>query len=219
MQYITQLIDFILHIDSHLEILVSEYGMRVYGILFAIIFVETGLVIMPFLPGDSLLFVAGSFAGSEYLSILPLLWLLLAAAIIGDAVNYHIGKYFGERILKRKLRGRHIIKPEHVEKTKEFFVKHGKRTIIIARFVPIVRTLAPFIAGVGDMNYRTFLSYNIIWGVAWVFSLTLAWYFFWQIPRVKENFEKVVLIIIAISVLPILFEYIKHKLAKKTPNS
>lgn len=215
MQFLTTLVDFILHIDVHLQALLTEYGVRVYGILFAIIFIETWLVIMPFLPGDSLLFVAGSLAGWWYLNIFILLGLFLVAAIVGDAVNYHIGKYFWNQILKWKLRGRPLIKPDHVEKTKEFFDKHGKRTIIIARFVPIIRTLAPFIAGIGNMNYRTFLSYNVIWWALRVISLTLAGYFFGQIPLVKENFEKVVLVIIAISLLPLLIEYIKHKIRKK----
>ncbi|MFZ2151309.1 MAG: DedA family protein [Candidatus Absconditicoccaceae bacterium] len=215
MKYLLGMIDFILNIDVHLQTLLSEYGMWLYGILFAIIFIETGLVLMPFLPGDSLLFVAGSLAGGGYLDIIPLLGILFIAAVAGDTVNYHIGKYFGHHMLKRKIGGRHIIKPEHIEKTKTFFDRHGKRTIILARFVPIVRTLAPFIAGIGNMSYRTFISYNMIGGFVWVVGITLVGYFFGQIPLVKNNFEKVVIGIILISLLPILIEYIKHKRSKK----
>lgn len=204
------LIDFILHIDVHLQALVLQYWGWVYGILFAIIFVETGLVIMPFLPGDSLLFVAGSLSGAWYLNIFYILPLVWVAAILGDAVNYHIGKYFGHHMLKRKLFGKHLIKPAHMEKTKHFFDKHGKKTIILARFVPIVRTLAPFVAGIWDMKYGVFFSYNVIWGTLWVVSITLVGYFFGQIELVKNNFEKVVFGIIFISILPILFEYAKH---------
>ncbi len=209
------MIDFILNIDIHLQTLLNEYWMWLYGILFGIIFIETWLVLMPFLPGDSLLFVAGSLAGSWYLDIIPVLWILFIAAVAGDTVNYHIGKYFWHHMIKRKIWGRHIIKPEHIEKTKTFFDRHGKRTIILARFVPIVRTLAPFIAGIGDMSYRTFISYNVIGWFVRVVGITLVWYFFWQIPLVKNNFEKVVIGIILISLLPILMEYIKHKWSKK----
>lgn len=215
MKYILWLVDFIMHIDVHLQTLLTEYGMRLYGILFAIIFIETWLVLMPFLPGDSLLFVAGSLAGGGYLNIISVLIILFIAAVAGDTVNYHIWKYFGHHMIKWKIRWRHIIKPEHVEKTKTFFDKHGKRTIILARFVPIVRTLAPFIAGIGNMSYRTFISYNVIGWFIRVVGITLVWYFFWQIPIVKNNFEKVVIGIILISLLPILIEYIKHKWGKK----
>ncbi len=215
MKYLLGLVDFILHIDVHLQTLLNEYWMWLYGILFAIIFIETWLVLMPFLPGDSLLFVAGSLAGSWYLDIIPLLLILFIAAILWDTVNYHIGKYFWHHMIKRKIRWRNIIKPDHIEKTKIFFDKHGKRTIILARFVPIVRTLAPFIAGIWNMSYRVFISYNVIWWFIRVVGITLVWYFFWQIPIVKNNFEKVVILIILISLLPILVEYIKHKCGKK----
>ncbi len=215
MKYILWLVDFILNIDVHLQTLLSEYWMWLYGILFGIIFIETWLVLMPFLPGDSLLFVAGSLAGSGYLNIVSLLIILFIAAVAWDTVNYHIWKYFWHQMIKRKFFWRHIIKPEHIEKTKTFFDKYGKRTIILARFVPIVRTLAPFIAGIWNMSYRTFISYNIIGWFIRVVAITLAWYFFWQIPIVKNNFEKVVIGIILISLLPILIEYIKHKWSKK----
>ena len=189
--------------------------MWIYGILFAIIFVETGLVVMPLLPGDSLLFVAWSLAWSGYLNIFAVLGLLFVAAIVGDTVNYHIGKYFWHHLLKVKLRGRHLIKPEYIEKTKTFFDRHGKRTIILARFVPIVRTIAPFVAWIGNMNYRTFLSYNVIGWFVWVVGVTLVGYFFGQIPFVKNNFEKVVIAIILISLLPIFIELIKNRFSKK----
>ncbi len=215
MKYILWIIDFILHIDVHLQTLFSEYGMWLYGILFGIIFIETWLVLMPFLPWDSLLFVAWSFAGSGYLHILPLLGVLIIAAVGGDTVNYHIGKYFWHHMIKRKLFWRHLIKPDHIKKTQTFFDRHGKQTIILARFVPIVRTLAPFIAGIWNMKYRVFISYNIIWWVARVVWVTLVWYFFWQISWVKNNFEKVVIWIILISLIPIFVEYIKHKFIKK----
>jgi len=215
MKYILWIVDFIMHVDVHLQTLFTEYWMRLYGILFAIIFIETWLVVMPFLPWDSLLFVAGSFAGSWYLNIIYVLIILFIAAVVWDTVNYHIGKYFWHHIIKRKIRWRHIIKPDHIEKTKTFFDRHGKRTIILARFVPIVRTLAPFIAGIWNMSYRTFISYNIIGWFVRVVGITLMWYFFWQIPIVKNNFEKVVIGIILISLLPIFIEYIKHKWGKK----
>lgn len=214
MKYLIWIIDFILNIDIYLQTLLSEYWMWLYGILFAIVFIETGLVVMPFLPGDSLLFVAWSLAWAGYLNIVRLLCILLVAAVLGDTVNYHIGKYFWNYLTKRKIWGKYVIKPEYIEKTKIFFDKHGKKTIILARFVPIVRTLAPFVAGIGNMNYNTFLSYNIIGWVIRVFSITLAWYFFWQISLVKDNFEKVIILIILISLLPLFIEYLRHKWKK-----
>ncbi|MFA5747525.1 MAG: DedA family protein [Candidatus Absconditabacterales bacterium] len=214
MEYISGIIDFTLHIDVHLQELFINYGSLLYGILFVIIFVETGLVIMPLLPGDSLLFVTGSLAGSGYLKIELVLILLFTAAVLGDTVNYHIGKCFGKIMMKWKIKGRNIINPNHIEKTKKFFEKHGKKSIVIARFVPIVRTIAPFVAGVSEMPYKSFIAYNIIGAFLWIVPLTLAGYFFGQIPLVKNNFEKVVLGIIFISILPILIEYIKHRYRK-----
>ncbi len=209
------LIDFILHIDQHLNEFIIQYDKWVYLILFAIIFVETGLVIMPFLPGDSLLFAVGMFAAQGSLDITWSIVILLTAAVLGDGCNYFIGKYVGHRILNWKLFGRKLVKPEHLEKTHQFYEKHGSKTIIIARFVPFVRTFAPFVAGVGSMNYRTFLTYNVVGGILWVVGLSLAGYFLGGIDIVKHNFEKVVFLIILISVLPVIIGVIKSRLGKK----
>jgi len=215
METIKELLHFFLHLDDVLGDMIQNYQSLTYLILFAIIFVETGLIIMPFLPGDSLLFAAGMFAAKGDLNIALLLILLFIAAFLGDFVNYFIGRYFGEQALKTKIFGKEIVKPEHLRKTHEFFEKHGPKTIILARFVPIVRTFAPFVAGVGKMNYKTFVSYNVVGGAVWVLGLTLAGFFLGEIPIVKENFEKVILAIIAISVLPIVFEFIKSKTSSK----
>lgn len=209
------IIDFILHIDKHLKEFIELYPVLVYGILFAIIFVETGLVIMPLLPGDSLLFAVGMFAAQGSLNLVLVIVLLIIAAFLGDTTNYYIGKFFGEKVLSFKLGGKIIVKPEHVEKTHDFYEKHGHKTIIIARFVPIVRTFAPFVAGVAKMTYKVFLSYNLIGGVIWVVSVTLLGYFLGEIPWVSKNFEKVIFLIIGISVAPIIFSVLKNKLAKK----
>lgn len=212
-----ELFDFIMHIDDHLKVILDNYGIWVYAILFAIIFIETGVVVMPFLPGDSLLFATGMLAAQfpESLNVWVVLVLLLIAAIAGDALNYAIGRYFGMRVTRIKIFGKNFIKPEHIEKTHAFYEKYGPTTIIIARFVPIVRTLAPFVGGVGKMKYSTFLTYNVIGAFLWVVSLTLAGYYLGQITFVKENFGKVVLIIIALSVLPILIPVLKHWLKKR----
>jgi membrane-associated protein len=202
------LIKFILHIDKYLAGMITTYGVWVYGILFAVIFVETGLVVMPFLPGDSLLFAAGAFSALGSLNIFTTLLLLSLAAVLGDTVNYWIGHFFGEAMTKNP---RIPIKKEHIEQTKKFFDKHGGKTIILARFVPIVRTFAPFVAGVGKMHYGNFISYNVIGGVSWVCLFTLAGFFFGNIPVVRENFTVVILAIIAISVLPMVWHAIKQK--------
>lgn len=205
------LIDFILHIDQHLNDFIIAYDSWIYVILFLIIFVETGVVVMPFLPGDSLLFAVGMFAAQGSLNIWICLVLLLAAAILGDASNYLIGKYLGPKMLKLRWRGKQLIKPQYLDKTHEFYEKHGAKTIVIARFVPIVRTFAPFVAGIGKMNYWHFLSYNVIGGVLWIVGLTLAGYFLGSIPFIKDNFEIVVFVIIFLSLLPMIFEYLKTK--------
>lgn len=205
-----ELIDFILHIDEHLNTMIMEYHYWVYAILFLIIFVETGLVIMPFLPGDSLLFAVGMFAAQGSLDIFTSIILMLIAAIVGDACNYFIGRYAGDKMVKFRLFGKQLVKPEYIQKTHEFYEKHGPQTIIIARFVPIVRTFAPFVAGVGRMSYKIFVTYNIVGGILWVVGITLAGYFLGNIPFVKDNFGKVVIIIIIISVLPILFGVLKN---------
>ncbi len=202
---LTNIISFILHLDGHLAALVASYGTWVYGFLFLIIFLETGLVITPFLPGDSLLFVAGAMAAVGDFNIWLLLIILSVAAILGDTVNYAMGKYFGEKVFSK------FIKKEHLEKTQNFFDKYGKKTIILARFVPIIRTFAPFVAGVGKMHYFTFLSFNIIGALVWVSLFTLSGFFFGNLPIVKENLGFIILGIIFVSLLPILFEYLKHK--------
>src|SRR3990167_3458381 len=202
---LNSIIDFILHIDKYLNILIQNYGTLVYVILFLVIFVETGLVIMPFLPGDSLLFVAGTFAAADSLNVYVLFAILSVAAIIGDTVNYWIGNYFGEKIFAK------FIKKEYLEKTKLFYEKYGKKTIIFARFIPIIRTFAPFVAGVGKMNYAFFLSYNIIGGISWVAIFIFAGYFFGNIPFVKDNLAVIILAIIIISIIPPMVEYYRHK--------
>ncbi len=209
-----ELVDFILHIDQHLSDFIIRYDNWVYAILFAIIFIETGLVIMPFLPGDSLLFAVGMFAAQGSLDITLAISLLLIAAILGDGCNYFIGKFVGERIVNFKLFGRRVVKQEYLDKTHAFYEKHGSKTIIIARFVPLVRTFAPFVAGVGNMKYRTFVTYNIVGAILWVVGISLAGYFLGNIPIIKDNFEKVVFLIIFISILPIISAFVKSKFAR-----
>lgn len=209
-------LDFFLHLDDKLFTIINDYGTTTYVILFLIIFVETGLVIWPFLPGDSLLFAAGAFAGAGLLNIALIIVLLFIAAFLGDTVNYFIGKKLGLRILQKKLKsGKQLVKQEYIDKTHEFYDKHGPKTIILARFVPIVRTFAPFVAGIGEMNYKKFISYNIIGGAIWVTGLSLLGFFFGNLPIVKENFEMVILGIIFVSVLPIIIEFIRHRRKKK----
>lgn len=210
-----ELIDFILHIDKHLKDFIDLYPTLVYGILFMIIFVETGIVLMPLLPGDSLLFAIGMFAAQGLLSLPLVIVLLIVAAFLGDTTNYYIGKFFGARILNIKISGKTLVRPEHIEKTHLFYEKHGPKTIILARFVPIVRTFAPFVAGIGSMKYRTFLSFNLIGGIIWVAGVTLAGFFLGGIPWIKNNFEKVIFLIIGISLLPIVFSFLKAKMNKK----
>jgi membrane-associated protein len=194
-------LDFLIHIDQNLAPLVATYGLWIYLILFLIIFIETGLVVTPFLPGDSLLFVTGTLAGSGLLDILTLCILLTIAAIAGDSVNYWIGKYCGlDRLCGRYPR---LFKREHFEMTSRFFEKYGGKTIVIARFVPYIRAFAPFMAGVGRMNYPTFLTYNVLGGIAWVLSFLLAGYFFGGIPVVREHFDLVVWAIIVISLIAV----------------
>ncbi len=214
------LIDFILHIDEHLAELVQQYGFWTLLILFLIIFCETGLVVTPFLPGDSLLFAAGALAAQapESLPIWVMIGMLIVAAVLGDSVNYFIGKTVGDRILAMK---RPIIRQSHIDKTHEFYEKHGGKTIILARFVPIVRTFAPFVAGLGHMSYRTFFSYNVIGALLWVIPITLAGYFFGGISIIKNNFSIVILFIIFISILPAIYaalhEWLKKRRGKVVP--
>ena len=213
MEIITHLIDFILHIDKHLVEIVNDYQLWTYLILFLIIFVETGVVVMPFLPGDSLLFAAGMLAAQPNdLNVWLMIFVLLIAAITGDSLNYSIGKHFGMRLTQFKLFGKRVVKDEQIAKTHAFYEKYGSKTIVIARFVPIVRTLAPFVGGIGKMRDGTFITYNVIGAVLWVGGITLAGYFLGNIPIVRENFSKVVLLIIVVSVLPIVFELVREKI-------
>jgi len=210
MDLLKQLLEFFLHLDKHLSEVIRDYGTWTYLILFLIVFCETGLVVTPFLPGDSLLFAAGTFAALGALSPWVLFAALSAAAILGDTVNYWIGKKIGPRAFSGTVR---FLKQEHLRKTEAFYERHGRKTIIIARFVPIVRTFAPFVAGVGSMNYPVFLAYNVIGGVAWVGLCVFSGYFFGNIPIVKRNFSVVIIAIILISTLPILWEAWKARRA------
>lgn len=210
-----ELIDFIIHIDQHLNEFILKYNNWVYFILFAIIFVETGLVIMPFLPGDSLLFAVGMFAAQGSLNIYVAIIILLVAAILGDGCNYIIGKFVGNRILDWKIFGKKLVKEEHLQKTNAFYEKHGPKTIIIARFIPFVRTFAPFVAGLGSMSYKKFSLFNVVGAIIWVVGICLVGFFLGNIEIVKSNFEKVVFLIIFISVLPVIIAIIKNKTTKK----
>jgi membrane-associated protein len=210
MELLSRLLDLFLHLDEYLATLISTYGAWTYGILFIVIFVETGLVIMPFLPGDSLLFAAGTFAALGSFNVWGLIGLLILAAVTGDAVNYSIGHYLGERAYSIKW-----IKKEYLEKTHAFFEKHGGKAIFLARFVPIVRTFAPFVAGIGKMSYAYFATYNIVGGMSWVALFTLLGYFFGNIPFVKKNFEFVIVAIILISVVPMFVEWWKARQESK----
>ena len=205
MDAVRYLLDIMLHAREHLEANIQAWGPWTYVLLFAIILCETGLVVTPFLPGDSLLFAAGALAAiyPESLSITLLLVLLSIAAVIGDTLNYAIGRWLGPKAFTID---KWFLKHEHLERTQAFYEKHGGKTIVLARFVPIVRTFAPFVAGVGKMNYPTFLFYNVVGGIAWVLICTLAGYFFGNMPVVKENFELVVVGIVVVSVLPLAWE-------------
>ena len=201
------LIEFILHVDQHLIEFVQNYGMWVYAILFLIIFVETGLVVMPLLPGDSLLFAAGAIAATGALDPVALSVLLFIAAVMGDSLNYQIGHYIGPRVFNLKSR---FINREHLLKTQAFFEKHGGKTIIFARFMPIIRTFTPFIAGVGSMKYSRFLMFNMVGGAAWILSFIWLGYFFGNLPVIKDNFTYVIFAIIGISLLPAVIEFVRH---------
>ncbi len=204
METLWQLIDLFLHLDDHLAPFIEQYGAWTYALLFAIVFCETGLVVTPILPGDSLLFAAGAFAATGALSLPTLIILLIAAAILGDSVNYAVGQFLGPRLLAMK-RFRPV-KPQHLAYTHEFFERYGGKTIVIARFVPIVRTLAPFVAGLGQMTYRRFMLYNVTGAVAWVVSCTVAGYAFGNLPFVRDNFSLVVVAVVLLSLTPALWE-------------
>jgi len=202
-------IDLVVNLDDHLQALVAAYGAWIYLILFLIVFCETGLVITPFLPGDSLLFVAGAIAAAGGMNIHLLVVLLIIAAILGDAVNYSVGHYLGPRVLKD--RDSRWLNPKHLERAHAFYEHHGGKTIIIARFVPIVRTYAPFVAGAASMPYPRFALYNITGAIVWVVSLGYAGYFFGNIPLIKDNLTLVIIAIIILSILPGVFEYLRHR--------
>ncbi len=209
MDIIFQLFDFILHIDKHLAEIMQEYGTLTYAILFLIVFCETGLVVTPFLPGDSLLFAAGALAPIGNLNVFLLAVLLFIAAVIGDSVNYSIGKFIGPKVFEKK--NSKIFKAEYLLKTQKFYDKYGSKTIVIARFVPIVRTFAPFLAGVGNMDYKKFIFYNVFGAFLWITLFVFAGYLFGGLPIIKKNFTLVIFAIIFISILPAVIEYIKAK--------
>ncbi|MCK6052891.1 DedA family protein [Moraxella osloensis] len=203
------LVDFILHIGDHLQELVKNYGNWIYAILFAIVFCETGLVVLPFLPGDSMLFAAGTIAAVGDMNIFVLIGLLIVAAILGDFVNFEIGKHFGQKLFSNP--NSKIFKQSYLQQTHDYYEKYGGRTIIIARFIPIVRTFAPFVGGMGNMNYAQFARYNIVGAVLWVVSFTTLGYFFGQLPFVKEHFSWIMIAIIVFSVVPMIVEIIRHR--------
>ena len=214
MEFLTQFIDLFLHLDKHLFDIVQEYGTLTYVILFLIVFTETGLVIMPLLPGDSLLFAAGAIAANEGtgLNVFLIIIILIVAALLGDNVNYFMGKKFGGEIKKRERIL--FLKREYLEKTEAFYEKHGGSTVIMARFIPIVRTVAPFVAGAGSMNYSKYIGYCVLGAILWVPSLTLLGYFFGNMDIVKKNFELVIFGIIGFSILPMIYQFLKSKMAK-----
>lgn len=208
-----EIFDFILHIDKYLADLIGYFGSWTYVMLFAIVFAETGLVVTPFLPGDSLLFAVGTLAGGGLLNIWISYFTLLIAAILGDTVNYWIGHYIGPKVFNKE--NSKFFKKEYLEKTREFYEQYGGKTIIIARFLPIIRTFAPFVAGVGKMHYITFFFYNVFGGFIWVTSLVFAGFYLGGLSFVKANFEYAIFVIIALSLLPMLIEYIKYKRGPK----
>ena len=213
MNFIVDFANFFIHLDDHMNTLLQNYGAWTYLILFIIIFCETGFVFTPFLPGDSLLFVVGTFAAVGPLNILWSLFLLIIAAVLGDSVNYGIGHYLAPKIFRHQKIP--FLKEAYLERTEKFYVKYGSKTIIIARFVPIIRTFAPFLAGVGSMRYSQFLSYNVVGGILWVTCFVLGGYFFGNIPFVKENFSLVILAIIILSLIPPVMEFFKHRKTTK----
>jgi len=214
MDIVATFLDLVLHLDRHLAAVLAQYGNWIYAILFLIIFCETGLVVTPFLPGDSLLFVAGALAATGGMDIKILIAVLLAAAVIGDNVNYWIGHAVGPRVWSWKQS--RFFNRAAFEKTHDFYERHGGKTVIIARFLPLARTFAPFVAGVASMTYSKFFAMDLIGGVVWIFSLTLGGYLFGNIPLIKENLTAVILGIIAISLLPMAIAYVRHRMSAQT---
>lgn len=212
MEILSTLADIFIHLDKNLNAVITQFGPLTYVILFVIIFCETGLVVTPFLPGDSLLFVAGTLAAYGSMDITLLFIILTLAAILGDSVNYWIGSMVGSRVFHEKSR---FFKKEYLIKTEKFYEKHGGKTIILARFIPIIRTFAPFVAGVGKMKYNWFISFNVIGGLVWVSLFLFGGFFFGNIPIIKDNFEISIFVIIFISILPGIIEFIRHKRHKK----
>jgi len=212
MDFIALIIDFVLHLDKYLSVIIQDFGVWSYLILFIVIFIETGLVVTPFLPGDSLLFAAGAFAAAGAFNPVLLFVLLAVAAVLGDTANYWIGHSIGPKVFTGNVR---FLKKEYLEKTQAFYEKHGGKTIFLARFIPIIRTFAPFVAGVGKMRYGYFISYNVIGGIVWTSLFIFAGYFFGNLPFVEENFSLVIIAIVIISVLPAVWEYFKAKLEEK----
>ena len=209
MEMMVKFIDILLHLDKYIDVLIQNYGMWTYLIFFIIIFCETGLVVTPFLPGDSLLFVAGTFAAIGSLNLTWLVLLLTVAAILGDTINYWIGNYIGPKVFQ--MQNSRVFRKEYLDRTHQFYEKYGPITIVIGRFVPIIRTFAPFLAGVGSMTYGKFLTYNVVGGILWIASFTLGGYFFGNLPFVKKNFTLVIIVIIVISVMPTVIEYIRQR--------
>jgi membrane-associated protein len=212
MSFLHRLVDLFLHLDRTLGEVLRQYGPWTYLLLFVIVFCETGLVVLPFLPGDSLLFAAGAFAGLGALSAWWLIVLLLLAAVLGNTVNYWVGKLAGPRLLGAR---RQLVRPEHLKRTHEFYEKHGAKTIVITRFVPILRTVAPFVAGLGKMSFARFSAYNVVGGLLWVVIGVLAGYFFGNVPAVKSNFSLVILAIVVVSLLPALYELVRARRAAR----
>jgi len=215
MEFIRNIIDIVIHVDKHLNVVIQNFGNWSYLLLFVIIFAETGLVVTPFLPGDSLLFAVGTFAAIGSLDILWLFVVIASAAIIGDSVNYAIGKFFGEKAFQKA--NSRLFRKEYLDRTHRFYEKYGGKTIILARFVPIVRTFAPFVAGVGRMSYGRFFLYNVVGGLLWVLIFMLGGYFFGNIPVIRKNFSIAIFVVILLSVLPIVIEFWKHRKAKNNP--
>jgi membrane-associated protein len=215
--FLATLFDIVLHLDRHLQWLVANYGPWIYAILFAIVFCETGLVVTPFLPGDSLLFVAGTLAAAGDMYIHGLFATLAAASFLGDNTNYWIGRYVGPRVFARE--GSRLLNPEHLRRTQLFYDRYGANTVFLARFVPIVRTFAPFVAGIGHMRYPRFLFFSFSGSIAWVGSLAYAGYFFGNVPVVKQNLSLVIVVIVLISILPGVVEYVRHRVSHTRPKA